>query len=101
MGEGAKTVIPAAATAKAALPLGAGSHAARWPERAAKAAAPKYAEVDVKILHGGDPVEVDTMHPSFAVLDQAFKEIAGKPPVRVRAGGSTIIPRLGQKRKRR
>lgn len=100
VGEGAKTVIPAAATAKVSLRLVPGlafGHVARWLERAAKAAAPKYAEVDVKILHGGDPVEVDTLHPSFSVLDQAFKEVAGKPPVRVRAGGSIpIIPRLGQ-----
>lgn len=99
VGEGAKTVIPAAATAKVSLRLVPGlafGHVARWLERAAKAAAPKWAEVDVKILHGGDPVEVDVMHASFAVLDQAFKEVVGRPPVRVRAGGSIpIIPRLG------
>ena len=69
---------------------------AKWLEKAARAAAPKYAEVEVKILHGGDPVQVDVNHPAFAVLDAAFKEVVGKPAVRVRAGGSIpIVPRLG------
>jgi amidohydrolase len=36
------------------------------------------------------------LHPAFSVLDQAFKEVVGRPPVRVRAGGSIpVIPRLG------
>jgi acetylornithine deacetylase/succinyl-diaminopimelate desuccinylase-like protein len=99
VGEGAKTVIPASATAKVSLRLVPGlafGHVAKWLARAAKAAAPKWADVEVKILHGGDPVQVDVMHPSFTVLDQAFKEVVGRPPVRVRAGGSIpIIPRLG------
>ncbi len=99
VGEGAKTVIPAVATAKVSLRLVPGlpfADVAKWLERAAKAAAPKYAEVSIKILHGGDPVQVDTSHPAFVVLDAAFKEVAGKPAVRVRAGGSIpIIPRLG------
>ncbi len=100
VGEGAKTVIPAVATAKVSLRLVPGlafGHVAKWLERAARAAAPAWAEVEVKILHGGDPVQVDVMHASFGVLDQAFKEVVGRPPVRVRAGGSIpIIPRLGQ-----
>jgi len=99
VGEGAKTVIPAAATAKVSLRLVPGlsfGQVAKWLERAVKAAAPKWAEVEVRILHGGDPVQVDTMHSSFTVLDQAFKEVAGRPPVRVRAGGSIpVVPRLG------
>jgi len=99
VGEGAKTVIPAAATAKVSLRLVPGlpyAQVAKWLERAARAAAPKYADVDVKILHGGDPVQVDVSHPAFAVLDSAFQEVVGKAPVRVRAGGSIpIVPRLG------
>ena len=91
--------IPASATAKVSLRLVPGLpfvQVAKWLEKAAKAAAPKWAEVDLKILHGGDAVEVDTSHPAFAVLDEAFKEIVGKPTVRVRAGGSIpIVPRIG------
>ncbi len=99
VGEGAKTVIPAAATAKVSLRLVPGlpfAQVAKWLERAAKANAPKHADVDVKILHGGDPVQVDVGDPAFAVLDAAFREVVGKPAVRVRAGGSIpIVPRLG------
>ena len=98
VGEGAKTVIPATATAKVSLRLVPGLHlrqVVKWLERAVRAVAPKYAEVDVKILHGGDPVQVDVNHPAFAVLDAAFREVVGRPAVRVRAGGSIpIIPRL-------
>jgi acetylornithine deacetylase/succinyl-diaminopimelate desuccinylase-like protein len=99
VGDGAKTVIPAAATAKVSLRLVPGlpfAQVAKGLERAVKAAAPSYADVEVKILHGSDPVLIDVSHPAFAVLDQAFKEVAGKPAVRVRAGGSIpIVPRLG------
>jgi len=99
VGEGAKTVIPAQAAAKVSLRLVPGlpfAQVAKWLERAVKAAAPKWADAEVKILHGGDPVQVDVAHPAFAVLDEAFKEVVGRPAVRVRAGGSIpIVPRLG------
>jgi acetylornithine deacetylase/succinyl-diaminopimelate desuccinylase-like protein len=99
VGEGAKTVIPAVATAKVSLRLVPGlpfADVAKWLARAVKAAAPKYADAEVRILHGGDPVQVDTTTPAFAVLDAAFMEVVGRPAVRVRAGGSIpIIPRLG------
>ena len=100
VGEGAKTVIPAQATAKVSLRLVPGlpfKQVAKWLERAVRAAAPKYADVEVRVLHGGDPVQVDVQHPAFQVLDAAFREVVGRPAVRVRAGGSIpVIPRLGQ-----
>lgn len=99
VGDGAKTVIPAQATAKVSLRLVPGitfADVQKWLSRAVKDAAPKFAEVEVKILHGGDPVEVDVSHPAFSILDEAFREVVGRPAVRVRAGGSIpIIPRLG------
>ncbi|HSE68428.1 MAG TPA: M20/M25/M40 family metallo-hydrolase, partial [Gemmatimonadales bacterium] len=99
VGDGAKTVIPAQATAKVSLRLvpGLGFDAVqKWLTRAAQRAAPSYAEVQVKILHGGDPVQVDVNHPAFAALDEAFREGAGREAVRVRAGGSIpIVPQLG------
>jgi len=99
VGEGAKTVIPAAATAKISLRLVPGlsfAQVAKWLERAARAVAPKHADVEVRILHGGDPVQIDVHHPAFAVLDESFLEVVGRPAVRVRAGGSIpIVPRLG------
>jgi acetylornithine deacetylase/succinyl-diaminopimelate desuccinylase-like protein len=99
VGEGAKTVIPAAATAKVSLRLVPGlslKKVQKSLERAVRAAAPKWADVEVRLLHGGDPVEVDVTAPAFAVLDRAFKEVVGREAVRIRAGGSIpIVPQLG------
>jgi acetylornithine deacetylase/succinyl-diaminopimelate desuccinylase-like protein len=99
VGEGAKTVIPAQATAKVSLRLVPGQSyvkVGRQLERAVAALAPRWAEVKVTLLHGGDPVRVDVDHPAFAVLDEAFAAVTGRPAVRVRAGGSIpIIPELG------
>jgi acetylornithine deacetylase/succinyl-diaminopimelate desuccinylase-like protein len=99
VGDGAKTVIPAQATAKVSLRLVPGQEFAkvgRQLERAVAALAPKWADVEVKLLHGGNPVRVDVNHPAFAVLDEAFASVTGRPAVRVRSGGSIpIIPELG------
>jgi acetylornithine deacetylase/succinyl-diaminopimelate desuccinylase-like protein len=98
-GEGAKTVIPAQATAKVSLRLVPGEffeEVGRALERAVAAVAPEWADVKVTFLHGGDPVQVDVDAPAFAVLDQAFEEVVGRRAVRVRAGGSIpIVPELG------
>jgi amidohydrolase len=98
-GDGAKTVIPAAATAKVSLRLVPGQRYAkvgRQLERAVAALAPKWADVTVTLLHGGDPVVVDVSSPAFAVLDEAFEEVVGRRAVQVRAGGSIpIVPELG------
>jgi acetylornithine deacetylase/succinyl-diaminopimelate desuccinylase-like protein len=99
IGEGAKTVIPAQATAKVSLRLVPGQKleaVGRALEEAVASLAPKWAEVKVNLLHGGDPVQVDVNAPAFAVLDEAFKEVVGRAAVRVRAGGSIpIVPELG------
>jgi acetylornithine deacetylase/succinyl-diaminopimelate desuccinylase-like protein len=99
-GEGAKTVIPAAATAKVSLRLVPGlerDKVFKWLEKAVRKLAPGFADVEVRMLHGGEPVEVDTSHPAFDVLDAAFEEVVGKGTVRARAGGSIpIVPELGR-----
>ena len=99
IGDGAKTVIPAAATAKVSLRLVPGQRyekVGRQLERAVAALAPKWAEVKVTLLHGGDPVRVDVDHPAFDVLDEAFEEIVGRRAVQIRSGGSIpIVPELG------
>lgn len=99
-GEGAKTVIPATATAKISLRLVPGLSLAfvkRQLKRAVERVAPDYAEWDLKFLHGGDPVCVAVDHPAFAVLDRAFLEVVGRPTVAVRAGGSIpIVSELGK-----
>ncbi|HEV8149170.1 MAG TPA: M20/M25/M40 family metallo-hydrolase, partial [Gemmatimonadales bacterium] len=97
-GEGAKTVIPAQAMAKVSLRLVPGhsyQKVGKWLARAVKKLAPGYAEVEVKLLHGGDPVRCDVSHPAFAILDQAFEAVIGNRTVPARAGGSIpIVPEL-------
>jgi acetylornithine deacetylase/succinyl-diaminopimelate desuccinylase-like protein len=99
VGDGAKTVIPAEATAKVSLRLVPGQEfakVARQLERAVAAASPKWADVKVTILHGGDPVRIAVDHPAFAVLDKAFESVTGRDAVRIRSGGSIpIVPELG------
>ena len=81
-----------AAGARAELRQGGrSSSSARW-----RSSRPEWADVEVTLLHGGDPVQVDVDHPAFAVLDEAFEAVTGRPAVRVRAGGSIpIVPELG------
>ncbi len=97
-GEGAKTVIPAQAMAKVSLrlvPNQGFKKVGKWLTRAVEKLAPDYADVEVKLLHGGDPVRCDVSHPAFAVLDEAFEAVVGRRTVPVRAGGSIpVVPEL-------
>jgi acetylornithine deacetylase/succinyl-diaminopimelate desuccinylase-like protein len=97
-GEGAKTVIPAQAMAKVSLrlvPNQSYEKVGKWLTRAIEKIAPEYADVDVKLLHGGDPVRCDVSHPAFAVLDEAFEAVVGRTAVPARSGGSIpVVPEL-------
>jgi acetylornithine deacetylase/succinyl-diaminopimelate desuccinylase-like protein len=99
VGDGAKTVIPAQATAKVSLRLVPGQDfetVGQALQKKIAELAPKWADVKVTSMHGGDPVQVDVDAPAFAVLDEAFQEVVGRKPVRVRSGGSIpIVPELG------
>jgi acetylornithine deacetylase/succinyl-diaminopimelate desuccinylase-like protein len=99
VGEGAKTVIPAQATAKVSLRLVPGQdfeQVTRDLERVVAQLAPSWAEVKVTLLHGGNPVQVDVDAPAFEILDEAFELVTGRRAVQVRAGGSIpIVPELG------
>src|SRR5262245_12786233 len=80
-GEGAKTVIPAVATAKVSLRLVPNQKektVQKQLEKAVKALAPKYADVSIKFLHGADPVLVDIDAKPFHLIDRAFKEVEGR-----------------------
>jgi acetylornithine deacetylase/succinyl-diaminopimelate desuccinylase-like protein len=99
-GEGAKTVIPAEATAKVSLRL-VPNQKLRVVERqlvaAVNRAAPKYVQASVKFLHGADPATVKVTHPAFKLLDQAFREVVGRGTVPARAGGSIpVVSALGE-----
>ncbi len=99
-GDGAKTVIPAAATAKVSLRL-VPDQKLKVVERQLAAAvrrlAPKHVQTRVKFLHGADPATVQVTHPAFQLLDQAFREVVGRGTVAARAGGSIpVVPALGK-----
>jgi acetylornithine deacetylase/succinyl-diaminopimelate desuccinylase-like protein len=99
-GDGAKTVIPATATAKVSLRL-VPDQKLKTVERQLAAAvqrlAPRYVRASVRFLHGADPASVEVTHPAFKLLDQAFREVVGRGTVLARAGGSIpIVPALGK-----
>ena len=100
-GEGAKTVIPAVASAKVSLRLVPNQKektVQRQLTRAVKAVAPKYADVTIDFIHGADPVIVDATGPYIRVMSEAFREIEGRGVVPIRSGGSIpIVPALGKK----
>ena len=99
-GAGAKTVIPAEATAKVSLRLVPDQKlnvVERQLAAAVKRLAPKHVQTSVRFLHGADPATVAVTHPAFQLLDRAFKEVVGRGTVPARAGGSIpVVPALGK-----
>jgi acetylornithine deacetylase/succinyl-diaminopimelate desuccinylase-like protein len=97
-GEGAKTVIPAVATAKVSMRLVPNQKLAtveRQLAAAVKKFAPKHITATVRFLHGADPAQIKLNHPAFGLLDQAFQEVTGRGTVPARAGGSIpVVPAL-------
>lgn len=96
-GAGAKTVIPAKATAKVSLRLVPGQD----PERILASVktwvaqnTPKGIQTEVRVLSAGPAVSVNPHHPAIAVAAKAFSEKLGRPTVFVRSGGS--IPIVGE-----
>ncbi len=102
IGKGAKTVIPAEATAKVTLrlvPDQKGKEAAALLQRAVKKAAPKWAEVTVTILAHADPFLTNIESRPFDVADRVCREVWGKGISPIRSGGSIPIVPLLQQRK--
>jgi acetylornithine deacetylase/succinyl-diaminopimelate desuccinylase-like protein len=100
-GAGAKTVIPAEATAKCSLrlvPDQKAREAARLFERAVRRAAPKYADVKVTFLSLNNPAQTPLDAWPFEVLDAAYREVWGRGFVPIRSGGSIPIVPLFQQR---
>jgi acetylornithine deacetylase/succinyl-diaminopimelate desuccinylase-like protein len=98
-GVGAKTVIPAEATAKVSLRL-VPNQKMKAVERqlaaAVKRLVPPYVTATVRFLHGADPARVRIDHPAFKLLDRAFRDVVGRGTVPARAGGSIpVVPALG------
>lgn len=91
---GAKTVIPAKATAKVSMRL-----VARQDPEKAIASFRKFVEentpagirTEVRVLSSAPAVNVNPDHPAIRTAAQAFSEVFGKPAVYIRSGGSVPI----------
>ena len=95
-GEGAKTVIPARATAKISTRLVANMTVAKSVElmKAAVAkATPRGVTAELKVLHAGEPSLTNPDNRFIHAAAQALKETFRKDTVYIRSGGS--IPIVG------
>ena len=95
-GEGAKTVIPARATAKISLRLVADQRpdeAAAQLRDAVRAATPRGVTAELKVLHTGAPSLTNPDNAYIRAAAQAMKEVFGQETVYIRSGGS--IPIVG------
>ena len=95
-GAGAKTVIPARAVAKVSLRLvpdmTPGETFAQL-QAYVRTIVPKGVQVDVRLIHSGDPIVVSTENRFVHAATEAMREVWGRETVFVRGGGS--IPIVG------
>jgi acetylornithine deacetylase/succinyl-diaminopimelate desuccinylase-like protein len=93
---GAKTVIPATATAKVSLRLVPRQNVDKVIAAYKKFVAdnaPAGIEVEVRVLSAGEAIMVNPDHPAIDVAARAFRDVLGRETVFVRSGGS--IPIVG------
>jgi acetylornithine deacetylase/succinyl-diaminopimelate desuccinylase-like protein len=99
-GEGAKTVLPAKATAKISMRLVPDQSSREITElftKHIKAIAPPYVKVKITAHHGGEPAVTPTDSKAYTAASNAFKEVWGKTPIPSRDGGSIPIVALFKK----
>jgi acetylornithine deacetylase/succinyl-diaminopimelate desuccinylase-like protein len=96
-GAGAKTVIPAKATAKVSIRL----VSKQDPDKVIEAfkafvrkKTPKGVRTEVRVLSAAPAVLVNPDHPAVRTASEAFAAVFGKPTVFIRSGGS--IPIVGE-----
>jgi acetylornithine deacetylase/succinyl-diaminopimelate desuccinylase-like protein len=95
-GAGAKTVIPAKALAKVSMRLVPGMTPAKsfaLYKAYVEKIAPDGVDVEVRLIHSGDPCLVRVDNPYIQAATRALKEVWGKETVFIRSGGS--IPIVG------
>ncbi len=93
-GEGAKTVIPAAAMAKISMRLVPDQdpdQIAHLFERHLKTITPRSVELTLTRMHGGKPWLAPIDHPAIRAASRAFEKGFGTAPVFVREGGSIPV----------
>ena len=95
-GEGAKTVIPARATAKVSMRMVPNQNPEKIIAAYKKFVAdntPAGIQTEVRVLSWGPAIMVNPDHPAIHVAAQSFRDILGKETVFIRSGGS--IPIVG------
>ncbi len=96
IGAGAKTVIPAKALAKVSMRLVPGMTPAKtfalYKDYVEKIA-PAGVDIEVRLIHSGDPCLVRVDNPYIQAATTALREVWGKETVFIRSGGS--IPIVG------
>jgi len=96
IGAGAKTVIPAKATAKISFRLVPDMHPqevfAQYKSYV-ESLQPKGIELRVRLIHSGDPIVIKTDNPYIQAATRALHQVFGKETVFIRSGGS--IPIVG------
>jgi acetylornithine deacetylase/succinyl-diaminopimelate desuccinylase-like protein len=96
IGAGAKTVIPAKATAKISFRLVPDQHpseAFSQYKSYVESLQLKGVELRVRLIHSGDPIVVRTDNPYIKAATRAMRQVFGKEAVFIRSGGS--IPIVG------
>jgi len=94
IGAGAKTVIPAKALAKVSMRLVPGMTPAKAFAQYKKYVleiAPAGVEVDVRLIHSGDPCLIPVDNPYIQAATRALQEVWGRDTVFIRSGGSIPI----------
>jgi acetylornithine deacetylase/succinyl-diaminopimelate desuccinylase-like protein len=100
IGEGAKTVIPAVAHCKISMRLVPDQDPQKIWEAFrdyVQSVCPPYATVEVKYIHGAEPVLLSTDSPFMQKASEALGEVFGKRAVFIRGGGSIPIVSLFSK----
>jgi acetylornithine deacetylase/succinyl-diaminopimelate desuccinylase-like protein len=96
IGVGAKTVIPAKAVAKVSMRLVPGMTPAKsfaLYKSYVEKIAPSGVDVEVRLIHQGDPCLVPTDNPFTRAATRAMRDVFAKDTVFIRSGGS--IPIVG------
>src|ERR1035437_6930549 len=96
VGAGAKTVIPAKATAKVSMRLVPGmtpTKAFALYKSYVEKIAPDGVDVEVRLIHSGDPCLIPVNNKYIQAATRALHEVWGKDTVFIRSGGS--IPIVG------
>ena len=93
-GEGAKTVLPARATAKISTRLVPDQNMDDIVDKMRahfQKHTPPTMKLDFRVLHGGSPIVVDTSSPAMRAASDAMEAVMGKKPVLTKEGGSIPV----------